>query len=726
MPQQVSQKPTVQFNRGLITEAGELTFPEGASVDELNMTLERSGSRRRRLGVAYETSNELGPSLTKGEVTSVNVWENAGGVSGLNFVVVQVRNILHFYKESSGALSANKESFTVNLSDFNRPSGFGASTVPVQTTELEGILIVASSEINTFRIDYDDDTNTISTSEIVFRFRDFEWQGDTSTYFEDTASPSTKRKYDTLNAGWMYESPQGISVLSFLTQTNPSKWPRLTHPAHSGKRVESSGGGEFFSADTFLKIQAGNSLTANGKFVLNLYEQDREAAANTSNINSTITGLNTPENSRFKTVATYAGRVFYSGMSNNNGDKIYFSQLLTGSENLGDCFQVNDPTGEWLSDLLDTDGGVIKVSGAYNIRKLHVLGPFLIVFAENGVWVIRGVDDVFRASEYSVNKITEVGIEDEGSFVSAEGRPYWWSKSGIHTLVPTEQGSLEETNISRSTIQTFWSEIPVSLRTKVRGAYDAFNARVMWFYPTLGETTSGKLNGVLTFDETLKAFYPWKVSDTSSEQYIVDPFFRTGSLTSELDFNVVDSNGDRVVDSNGDPIVVTRSSRDFVSSNITMLVRDTSGQLTFAEFTDTSFLDWGSANYDSYAEGGYDFTGDLTLKKSPIYVTAYLEVTEEGLTGTDETGYTAIRPSSCLISSFWDFSTSSSAAPQQAYRLKRFGSFNSGSFDYPNTVTTSRLRIRGRGRSFRLRFESEQGKDFHLLGYDTLVGRNQR
>src|SRR6056297_14613 len=725
MPQQVSQKPTVQFNRGLITEAGELTFPEGASVDELNMTLERSGSRRRRLGVAYETSNELGPSLTKGEVTSVNVWENAGGVSGLNFVVVQVRNTLHFYKESSGALSANKESFTVNLSDFNRPSGFGASTVSVQTTELEGILIVASSEINTFRIDYDDDTNTISTSEIVFRFRDFEWQGDTSTYFEDTpfGSATDQRKYDTLNVGWWYTNAPYVAG----TITGYGLWPKLSLPPFVGKRIENQGGNSFFSGVTFREFQSGTSLTANGSFILDLYEQDRVAAASTVNMSPALpSNLNTPETSRFKTVATYAGRVFYSGMSNRNGDKIYFSQLLTGPENLGDCFQINDPTSEWLSDLLDTDGGVIKVSGAYNIRKLHVLGPFLIVFAENGVWVIRGVDDVFRASEYSVNKITEVGIEDEGSFVSAEGRPYWWSKSGIHTLVPTEQGSLEETNISRSTIQTFWSEIPVSLRTKVRGAYDAFNARVMWFYPTLGETTSGKLNGVLTFDETLKAFYPWKVSDTSSEQYIVDPFFRTGSLTSELDFNVVDSNGDRVVDSNGDPIVVTRSSRDFVSSNITMLVRDTSGQLTFAEFTDTSFLDWGSANYDSYAEGGYDFTGDLTLKKSPIYVTAYLEVTEEGLTGTDETGYTAIRPSSCFISSFWDFSTSSSAAPQQAYRLKRFGSFNSGSFDYPNTVTTSRLRIRGRGRSFRLRFESEQGKDFHLLGYDTLVGRNQR
>ena len=44
MAQRASQKPTVQFNKGLVTEAGELTFPEGASVDELNCSLERDGS----------------------------------------------------------------------------------------------------------------------------------------------------------------------------------------------------------------------------------------------------------------------------------------------------------------------------------------------------------------------------------------------------------------------------------------------------------------------------------------------------------------------------------------------------------------------------------------------------------------------------------------------------------------------------------------------------------
>ena len=42
------------FVGGLVTEASPLTFPAGASLDEVNMKLIRNGSRQRRLGLDYE------------------------------------------------------------------------------------------------------------------------------------------------------------------------------------------------------------------------------------------------------------------------------------------------------------------------------------------------------------------------------------------------------------------------------------------------------------------------------------------------------------------------------------------------------------------------------------------------------------------------------------------------------------------------------------------------
>ena len=204
MSQVSSQKPTTRFNKGLVTEAGELTFPEGASVDELNCSLERDGSRRRRLGLEYESNFLLAPSVTvTTEVEStVQVWKNAGAVAGLTFVVVQAGSKLHFYREAGGALSQARESFTVNLDTYVRPTGFGSSTATVQTASIQGKLIVASSELDTFAVSYNDDTNTISSARINFRIRDFEWLGDRTGYNDGTATPSLARQYDTENTGW--------------------------------------------------------------------------------------------------------------------------------------------------------------------------------------------------------------------------------------------------------------------------------------------------------------------------------------------------------------------------------------------------------------------------------------------------------------------------------------------------------------------------------------------
>lgn len=51
MSRQRLQAEVVNHVRGLITEAGRLTFPEDASVYEINFVLHPSGVRQRRLGM---------------------------------------------------------------------------------------------------------------------------------------------------------------------------------------------------------------------------------------------------------------------------------------------------------------------------------------------------------------------------------------------------------------------------------------------------------------------------------------------------------------------------------------------------------------------------------------------------------------------------------------------------------------------------------------------------
>lgn len=735
MAQQFLQEASNTFVKGLITEAGELTFPKDASVDELNCDLQRDGSRRRRLGVEEEASFSLSTeTASDGSVISVHTWENVGDESGVEFSVVQVGAYVWFYQKTSGAWSSNRvdttktsgSEYRLDLTTYNRSGGAGASTAKIEVTTINGALVIASPEIETILIERDSNTGAFTVTEIDFKVRDFEWQGDTSTYFEDSASnpPGLDRQYDTLNSGWVDNgsgSSDGAAALTTYASSE-SAYPPLTLPWYSGKDSNDA-----FSVSEWQKIFSGNTLIANGHFIVDLFNKDRDTVSGLTGVSSTV------ETARFSTVVSYAGRVFYSGLSGssaNNGSKIYFSTLLIDNFNeIGKCHQVNDPTSEVLPDLLDTDGGVITIPEAYNIKKLHVFGPTLYVFAENGVWSISGVDDVFRATEYSVSKITEAGLGYANSFVSANGRPYWWSYLGIFTIT-SENNIIIAQNITLPTIQEFWLDIGSAEKTKLESIYDGVNNRIFWFYPNEGETVETKYNNILIFDESLGAFFPWKITDeTSNTSMVVGADFFDGSGVGTVVDTVTDSLGTTVTDSNGESVTVTYTGREYSSSAIKLLIRDgETGSLTWGGFTNTNFYDWGSRNYSSYAEAAYQFMGDMTTFKNAPYITTYMKTTETGWKASGN-GYVPIRESSCFISTYWDFKKTASSSTQQVYRLKPMPIVNESaltSFDYPKTVVVSRLKTRGRGRSMRIRYESEEGKDFHLLGYEVIGARNSR
>ena len=710
------------FIKGLITEAGELTFPQDASIDESNCLLDRDGTRRRRLAVELETNNVNSTfTLNNTFVFTTGRWKNAAGVAGLDFLVVQDGTTLRFYNTSSEPYSGNQESFSVDLNSFNFAGSVGPGLAKVQMDTVNGSLVVTSEAIEPFYIEYDADANTISTTQISPRVRDFEWLGDTTSYTTGNDAAGLNRKYDTANSGW--SGDKGAPALTAYLAANGDKYPPLTHPWYSGK--DTSGN---FSVAEWEKVFTGSTLTGNGSFILDFFSKNRSAA-------SGIAGITTEnENSRFKAVASFSGRIFYAGLTGSKGTgKILFSKYLDNITESDRCYQQNDPTSEEISDLLDTDGGVISIPEASNILKLHVFGSSIFVFAENGVWQIVGVDGVFKATEYSISQVSQIGLNNAQSFVSVEGVPMWWSKHGIHTLSFDQvSGRAQEQNLSIGTIQTFFEAIDGNARQQCLAVYDETNKRIHWFYPNNNESVVSKKNKVLTLDITLQAFYPWTITDSASNpDYILGAEYFPGFGSDFTTNDVITLTGDDVITSGGDDVVVsTLTELSQADANIVLMVYDgATGKLTMGLFSGTNFLDWGDANYSSYAEAGYDFMGDLILKKNAPYVQVYLRPTETGFSGSDELGYTPVRESSLLVSSFWDFRTNTSSSPQQAYRLKYTPVVNEsslGTWDYPEKVVTTRLKMRGHGRSMRLRFESEQGKDFVLLGFGILNAVNTR
>jgi hypothetical protein len=713
MAQSLSQKTTNTFIKGLITEAGELTFPEGASVDELNCDLRRDGSRRRRLGVAIETSPSYSSfTLSDTELVTTGTWQNVGGLADLEFLVLQKGATLYFYNKSTAPYSEQLYSDSISLATHEISSG-SASLYKCQFASINGTLVVSSEGINTIVVSFDNAANPkFTASAISFKIRDFEWQGDVTSY--DTAATTTaSRTYDTKNSGWV--GTKGAAALSTWSSANSSNYPPLTHPWYAGKDSNNN-----FSASEWDKVFAGSTLTANGHYIIDFFNRVRS-------------GLTTEViNTRFKSVASFSGRVFYAGIAaSEHTGTVLFSKVVDNNDDLGRCYQQNDPTAEYLSDLLATDGGYISIPDAINIQRLYAYQSSLFVFAENGVWAITGVDGVFSASSYGINRVSNIGILNPESFIEAEGIPFWWSRFGIHTLqTDSVSGQGKEQNLTISTIQTFWDNITTEQKAKVTSIYDSISKKIYWAYPNANETVESKLNNFLILDLALQAFIPWKVSDqTSSTDSIVGLAFYSGF---GADFNVdVRAGTDGVNDvlAGSDDVVATSTSGFTTGDPALVLVirKGSDSKITMGSFSSTTFLDWGSTNYTSFAETGYDFVGDLVTKKNAPYIAIYTRLTEEGFTYTGS-AYESIRPSSLLISAAWDFNDTFSAT-QQAYRLKYPVVVNPDdltSFPYPEDVITTRLKIRGHGRSIRLKYSSEQGKDFILLGWGVVQGRNTR
>jgi len=733
MAQTIRQKVVNTFVKGLVTEAGELSFPDNASIDESNCVLSRDGSRRRRLAVELEDSAS-DSTFTVGEAHafSTDIWKNVGGIAGKNWMVVQTGSMLYFYKTTEQPYSGKQlTSLSVDLTTYTAPaSSYATESTNIEIASIEGSLVVVSAAIEPFYIEYVSDTS-ITTTQITPRVRDYIWQSSKSSFNTEASSPSMGRKYDTSNGGWT--GAKGAAALSTYTAANGSKYPPLTHNWFAGK--DSNGD---FDESEWQKIYAGSSIVANGHHILDFFDKDRAVAHNASveaqpaTLDST---LNETEDSRFKAVTAFSGRVFYAGLeSSRNSGRILFSHLMDDISEAGDCYQQNDPTSEEISDLLDTDGGVINIPDAANIQKLAVMGPSLLIFAENGIWSVTGIDSVFSPTGYSVSRLTSIGMNNSRTYADMDGAPVWWSKTGIHTLVPDQvTGTLREQNISIASIQTFFDAIDGNAKQKCEAVFDTINKRVSWFYPSNGEALTNKKNEVLLLDLPTQSFYPWTISDeTGTTDYIMGSQYFDAFGSDLIDINVTNNAGtDLTKNDTTTEITVSRNSQIATADSALalMVYNSDTGAMTMASFSGTDFLDWGSGDYTSFAEAGYDFMGDLLLKKTAPYILVYLRPTEEGWTDNGDGTYSVIRDSSLKVSTYWDFRKTVSSTAQEAYRRKFTAVADPAAlttFDYPDSIVATRLKCRGTGRNMRIRFESTTGYDFVLLGFGVLQGVNRR
>jgi hypothetical protein len=483
------------FVGGLNTEASPLSFPPNSSLDEKNFRLNRNGSRDRRLGLDYEDDYALydtGQTTDQIKVSRqrVFVWPTPSGWNQVEIGVIQVGTKLYFLDLFTANPSANPLHGGNSL-DAADITNIVDNTVVFDFTIVNNNLIVVSEGLDTpFLLSYDYPSDTISYQTARIKIRDLYGVSDSLGDKERPASLSPEHEYNLRNQGWdsAVVTTCGTEVLA-CTQSVLGVYPSNSDTWSLGKIADVTNPDvDKYDPNTLARNGFDLGRAARGHFVIDLYDRGASRATESGIAQTNVDR----ELGRISTVAAMGGRLFYSGIrsrisgsdvSPKLSGAVLFSQLALTNEELVKCYQEADPTSPTSSDIVDTDGGIVQISEASNIVKLMQIKTSVFVFADNGIWEIRGDEGGFRATSFQVNKVSSIGVLSRDSIVEANGTIFFWANQGIFALTPNQfQTGYDTTNASINLIQTAYNSIPDLAKQNARGYYDVSQNRVRWLF----------------------------------------------------------------------------------------------------------------------------------------------------------------------------------------------------------------------------------------------------
>lgn len=242
MPRAKTTKLYRTFVKGLITEAGYLTYPADSSVDELNTVLSRKGNRTRRQGIKYEQNFVLNPLPVIPDYAAIQefLWHSVAKAPALARLVVQIGSVIYFWEVDETPLSDKKTPYTINLLDFKSPTASEADVVShaVDFAAGAGFLFAAHPYCEPLAIEYEVATGAITATKVIIQIRDFQGTYDGLANDEEPGALSKEHLYNLLNQGWV--SP---GTLPPVTDGLGGGSGTYYDPYTGGSRPYSGGGG---------------------------------------------------------------------------------------------------------------------------------------------------------------------------------------------------------------------------------------------------------------------------------------------------------------------------------------------------------------------------------------------------------------------------------------------------------------------------------------------------
>lgn len=758
------------FSGGLVTDAPRMQYPENASRSEANFDCNIDGSRSRRLGMMTEDPSadvnlNLPFSDTETESYNTFMWESPGGATGLSIFVVQISNKLLMFDARAAVVGSNL------IETFTLPSSFPRNRLDF--ARVQGFLVAVNGTTFFDIYSYDNINRTVTrTTNHRLKIRDVFGVEETvrpqyETDVNHRGDLNYQHYYNLFNQGWalprlpwLFGDNPLMDVVSLSTggtniypSNSDTVWQGMDYRTIGRESLgeppsEGSPGDQSFiytTAECFHKklydgTAASRVVAAKGFFIIDAFQRgpSRRDEFNIHKSNYPMTGnlvgpdpmilLPTDSTSNGVTcVAEHAGRAFFSGVLDggvinpdgrtpNYTNFLFFSQLVKNKRDIVKCYQEGDPTSREGSDVVDTDGGFIRVSGAIGIKALRSLGDRLLIFATNGVWAVKGQETGFTATSFTVEKVCNFGCVSTGSIVMDGRSIYYWGTGAIYRLTPNQFGDLEVVDMTTASLKAYYGGVLEQNKIRAMGSMNKYTNVVHWVFNNSNDIAiRGNRITELRYDVSRNAFFPMELS--------LEPTFIPSLLGSFLS-----------VDRDASGIVPVRPVTGGVEASNTMkywgVRRNSSGQLVlfFSKYTDPTYADWGGWGVSAVDAPAHILTGDQTggdlgVGKQMQYLTMLFR-NIESVYGAS----TLLGEGSCLGRVQWEFTDLALAGRwsslMQLYRKSRvFNVSDTNSHDGHEMVIT-KTRLRGQGRAFCFYLTTEPLKGLNLIGWNLTATAN--
>jgi hypothetical protein len=296
------QKEYVNLAKGLITEVSPLSFPDGATSNELNFTINKEGLvRERRKGFSYiYPLNTFQGNLSKLE--NLFYWRGSKYA-----IAILTNNIPETYLR----VHAIDENFTA-LADVK----IADAVVSTQIAELTNFLVITlSNNDNPILLEYLEASEDIVVNSVSLHVRDFELVNDGLTASETPQTLTDNHEYNLFNAGWFVEKKDEDQSGFPLTPTVTtyfnafSKYPSNADSVSVGM-VTNASGELTFDPEYVRDAGLGNSLSPRGHYVypIDAFDRDSKIALSRNNDGAPSTTL------------TVLGTISLSGTPSYNPD----------------------------------------------------------------------------------------------------------------------------------------------------------------------------------------------------------------------------------------------------------------------------------------------------------------------------------------------------------------------------------------------------------------------